>query len=84
MKRICQEQQNTPLGYILQIGDTTGRVRLDVTITPLLRQGLAGFRVQVAINGFDRGIGTERVGPSKDRLRCYLMGPSVGRQDFTV
>ena len=30
------------------------------------------------------GLEWKRVGPSKDRLRCYLMGHPVGRQDFAV
>ena len=30
------------------------------------------------------GMEQRRVGPSKDQLRCYLMGHPVERQDFAM
>lgn len=57
-------------------------LELDVYPTPLLRQGLAGFRVEVAINGFDRGIGTEKSGSLQRPPRCYSNGPSSRETGF--
>lgn len=49
---------------------------------PLLRQGLAGFRVEVAINGFDRGIGTEKSGSLQRLAKMLPNGPSSRETGF--